>query len=94
MSAETVTNLVSGDPVLASELNVNYVYTPTTTTGYDNCNTITTTGYTYWPHWTSIYADKTKAAFAVAKKLMALKVVKITSIDKFVKLVETIEAEL
>jgi hypothetical protein len=88
MSAETVASLVSGDPVLASELNVNYVYTPTTTAPSFN----TTTGYTYF--YPSYYGDKTKAAFAVAKKLMALKVVKIASIDKFVKLVETIEAEL
>jgi hypothetical protein len=90
MSAEAVTSLVSGDPVLASELNVNYVNTPTTMTA-PYLNT-TTTGYaTFWPTY---YGDKTKAAFAVAKKLMVLKVVKITSIDKFVKLVETIEAEL
>ena len=87
MSAETVTSLVSGDPQLAQYFNCNY--TPTTTT--TACN-VTTSGYmSYWPTY---YGDKTKAAFAVAKKLMALKVVKITSIDKFVKLVETIEAEL
>lgn len=38
--------------------------------------------------------DKTKAAFAIAKKLLMHKIVKTESIDKFISLVELIEKEL
>lgn len=94
MSTEAIMAMTACDPELAKTFN----YTPTTTDNYtptitDNTG-CTTTGTYWWPSYIPSYVDNTKRAFAVAKKLMAQKLVKVQSIDKFVKLVELIEAEL
>lgn len=86
MSTEAINQMVCGDPELSG-----YYSGATTTVAQTNC---IGGGFYYTYPYTYTCHDKTKAAFAVAKKLMVQKLVKADTVEKFIKLVEAIEAEL
>lgn len=78
--------LVNGDPEVS-----NWYSSPTYTYGH-YCVPPTTT------YWTTTYVpfieDKTKKAFAIAKKLVKSKFMKAEKVSDFIELVEMIEKEL